>query len=131
MYQFANLLRLNKPIGIFLLFWPCAWSLAMTQWYVVNSYLFIKYLILFFVGSVIMRSAGCVYNDIVDKKIDIKVQRTKKRLIASGKITTKAAWLIILLLLIPALIILFQFNNFSKILGLSSCLLYTSDAADE
>jgi 4-hydroxybenzoate polyprenyltransferase len=123
MYQFASLLRLNKPIGIFLLFWPCAWSLAMTQWYVVNNYLFIKYLILFFVGSIIMRSAGCVYNDIVDKKIDIKVKRTKKRLIASGKITTKTAWVVILLLLIPALIILFQFNNFSKILGLSSGLL--------
>ena len=123
MYQFANLLRLNKPTGIFLLFWPCAWSLAMTQWFVVNNYLFIKYLILFFIGSVIMRSAGCVYNDIVDKKIDIKVQRTKNRLIASGKITIKTAWLVILLLLIPAFIILFQFNNFSKILGLSSGLL--------
>jgi len=123
MYQFANLLRLNKPIGIFLLFWPCAWSLAMTQWFVQNNYLFIKYLIIFFIGSIIMRSAGCVYNDIIDKKIDIKVQRTKKRLIASGKITIKAAWLVILLLLIPAFIILFQFNNFSKILGLSSGLL--------
>jgi 4-hydroxybenzoate polyprenyltransferase len=123
MYQFANLLRLNKPIGIFLLFWPCAWSLAMTQWFVLNNYLFIKYLILFFIGSIIMRSTGCVYNDIIDKKIDIKVQRTKNRLIASGKITIKTAWLVILLLLIPAFIILFQFNNFSKILGLSSGLL--------
>ena len=123
MYQFANLLRLNKPIGIFLLFWPCAWSLAMTQWFIINNYLFIKYLILFFIGSIIMRSAGCVYNDIVDKNVDIKVQRTKKRLIASGKITIKTAWLVILLLLIPAFIILFQFNNFSKILGLSSGLL--------
>ena len=123
MYQFANLLRLNKPIGIFLLFWPCAWSLAMTQWFVQNNYLFIKYLIIFFIGSIIMRSAGCVYNDIIDKKIDIKVQRTKNRLIASGKITIKTAWLVILLLLIPAFIILFQFNNFSKILGLSSGLL--------
>ena len=123
MRQFANLLRLNKPIGIFLLFWPCAWSLAMTQWFIINNYLFIKYLILFFIGSIIMRSAGCVYNDIVDKNVDIKVQRTKKRLIASGKITIKTAWLIILLLLIPAFIILFQFNNFSKILGLSSGLL--------
>ena len=123
MRQFANLLRLNKPIGIFLLFWPCAWSLAMTQWFIINNYLFIKYLILFFIGSIVMRSAGCVYNDIVDKNVDIKVQRTKKRLIASGKITIKTAWLIILLLLIPALIILFQFNNFSKILGLSSGLL--------
>ena len=123
MRQFANLLRLNKPIGIFLLFWPCAWSLAMSQWFVLNNYLFIKYLILFFIGSIVMRSAGCVYNDIVDKNVDIKVQRTKKRLIASGKITIKTAWLVILLLLIPAFIILFQFNNFSKILGLSSGLL--------
>lgn len=123
MYQFISLLRLNKPIGIFLLFWPCAWSLTMTQWFVVNNYLFIKYLILFFIGSIIMRSAGCVYNDIVDKKIDFRVQRTKKRLIASGKISVTTAWLSILFLIIPALIILFQFNNFSKILGLSSGLL--------
>ena len=123
MYQFVSLLRLNKPIGIFLLFWPCAWSLTMTQWFVVNYYLFIKYLILFFIGSIIMRSAGCVYNDIVDKKIDFRVQRTKKRLIASGKISVTTAWLSISFLIIPALIILFQFNNFSKILGLSSGLL--------
>ncbi len=123
MYQFVSLLRLNKPIGIFLLFWPCAWSLTMTQWFVVNNYLFIKYLILFFIGSIIMRSTGCVYNDIVDKKIDFRVQRTKKRLIASEKISIQTAWLSILLLIIPALIILFQFNNFSKILGLSSGLL--------
>ena len=123
MYQFVSLLRLNKPIGIFLLFWPCAWSLTMTQWFVVNNYLFIKYLILFFIGSIIMRSAGCVYNDIVDKKIDYRVQRTKKRLIASGKISVTTAWISISFLIIPALIILFQFNNFSKILGLSSGLL--------
>ncbi len=123
MYQFVSLFRLNKPIGIFLLFWPCAWSLTMTQWFSVNNYLFIKYLILFFIGSIIMRSAGCVYNDIVDKKIDLKVQRTKKRLIASEKISIQTAWLSILFLIIPALIILFQFNNFSKILGLSSGLL--------
>ena len=123
MYQFVSLLRLNKPIGIFLLFWPCAWSLTMTQWFVVNNYLFIKYLIFFFIGSIIMRSAGCVYNDIVDKKIDFRVQRTKKRLIASGKISVTTAWLSISFLIIPALIILFQFNYFSKILGLSSGLL--------
>jgi 4-hydroxybenzoate polyprenyltransferase len=123
MYQFAELLRLNKPTGIFLLFWPCAWSLTMAQWFVVSDNLFIKYLILFFIGSIIMRSAGCVYNDIIDKNIDSKVQRTKKRLIASKKISVKAAWIIILLLLIPAILILLQFNNFSKILGLSSGLL--------
>ena len=70
-----------------------------------------------------MISAGCVYNDLVDKKIDFRVQRTKKRLIASGKISVTTAWLSISFLIIPALIILFQFNNFSKILGLSSGLL--------
>jgi 4-hydroxybenzoate polyprenyltransferase len=70
-----------------------------------------------------MRSAGCVYNDIVDKNIDSKVQRTKKRLIASKKVSVKTAWIIILILLIPAILILLQFNNFSKILGLSSGLL--------
>jgi 4-hydroxybenzoate polyprenyltransferase len=123
MYLFAELLRLNKPIGIFLLFWPCAWSLAMTQWFVVNDNLFIKYLILFFIGSIIMRSAGCIYNDIVDRNIDRKIQRTKKRLITSKKISIKTAWIIILLLLIPGIAILFQFNNFSRILGLSSGLL--------
>jgi len=123
MYQFAELLRLNKPTGIFLLFWPCAWSLTMAQWFVVSDNLFIKYLILFFIGSIIMRSAGCVYNDIIDKNIDSKVQRTKKRLIASKKISVKVAWIIILILLIPAILILLQFNNFSKILGLSSGLL--------
>ena len=123
MYQFVELLRLNKPIGIFLLFWPCAWSLTMTQWFIVNNNQFIKYLVLFFIGSIIMRSAGCVYNDIVDRNIDSKVQRTKKRLMASKKISVKTGWVIILLLLIPAVLILFQFNNFSKILGLSSGLL--------
>ena len=123
MYQFVELLRLNKPIGIFLLFWPCAWSLTMTQWFIVNNNQFIKYLVLFFIGSIIMRSAGCVYNDIVDRNIDSKIQRTKKRLMASKKISVKTGWVIILLLLIPAVLILFQFNNFSKILGLSSGLL--------
>ena len=95
----------------------------MTQWYSINFKLFTKYLILFFIGSVIMRSAGCVYNDIVDRKIDIKVQRTKERLIASKKISVQTAWLIILFLLVPALLILFQFNTFSILLGLSSGLL--------
>ena len=92
----------------------------MTQWFIVNNNQFIKYLVLFFIGSIIMRSAGCVYNDIVDRNIDSKVQRTKKRLMASKKISVKTGWVIILLLLIPAVLILFQFNNFSKILKIGS-----------
>ena len=90
MRQFANLLRLNKPIGIFLLFWPCAWSLTMTQWFVVNNYQFIKYLILFFIGSIIMRSAGCVYNDIVDKNVDRKSTRLNSSHVRTSRMPSSA-----------------------------------------
>ena len=75
---FIDLTRLNKPIGFMLLFWPCSWGLAYA--YQVNNdyYLFIFYLLLFFLGSVLMRSAGCIVNDIVDKNYDKKVQEQKK-----------------------------------------------------
>ena len=75
---FINLTRLNKPVGIMLLFWPCAWGLAYAQSVEQNLDRFLYYLFLFFLGSVLMRSAGCIVNDIVDKDIDKKVQRTKK-----------------------------------------------------
>ena len=74
---FIELTRLNKPTGFMLLFWPCSWGLAYA--YTVNQdlNLFIYYLILFFFGSVLMRSAGCIFNDIVDKDFDKKVTRTR------------------------------------------------------
>ena len=80
-----------------LLFWPCSWGLAYA--YQVNNdyYLFIFYLLLFFLGSVLMRSAGCIYNDIVDKEIDKKVERTKNIPLASGKINLRNAWILILI----------------------------------
>ena len=84
---FVELTRLNKPIGFMLLFWPCSWGLALAYNESQNLNLFLYYLILFFLGSVLMRSAGCIFNDIVDKDFDKKVQRTKSRPIASGKIT--------------------------------------------
>ena len=74
---FVNLTRLNKPIGFMLLFWPCSWGLVYAFNQDQNLIVFIKYLVLFFLGSVLMRSAGCIFNDIVDKDIDKKVQRTK------------------------------------------------------
>ena len=82
-----DLTRLNKPIGIMLLFWPCAWGLTYTNINNSDKDLYIYYLILFFLGSVLMRSAGCIFNDIIDRNIDKKVSRTKKRPIPSGKIT--------------------------------------------
>ena len=77
---FIQLTRLNKPIGFLLLFWPCAWGLTLAYYFILfnNTNLYFKYLILFFLGSVLMRSAGCIVNDIVDKDFDKKVKRTKK-----------------------------------------------------
>ena len=86
---FIELTRLNKPIGFMLLFWPCSWGLVYAYSYNQNTSLFVYYLILFFLGSVLMRSAGCIFNDIVDKDFDKKVERTKERPIASGKISIK------------------------------------------
>ena len=84
---FIELTRLNKPIGFMLLFWPCSWGLSYAYLINQNYNLFIYYLFLFFFGSVLMRSAGCIINDIVDKDFDKKVKRTKTRPIAAGKIT--------------------------------------------
>jgi 4-hydroxybenzoate polyprenyltransferase len=123
MKKYIRLMRLDKPIGIFLLFWPCAWGLALANVDQINNLLFVKYLILFFIGSILMRSAGCVYNDIIDRKIDIKIARTQNRPIATGLISLSSAWILILILVSFSLIILFQFNLKSIIFGLSSAFL--------
>ena len=75
-----------------LLFWPCSWGLAFAYSANQNLDLFMKYLILFFFGSVLMRSAGCIFNDIVDKDFDKKVKRTKTRPIAAGKISIERSF---------------------------------------
>ena len=120
---FVELTRLNKPIGYMLLFWPCSWGLAYAYSINQNLNLFLYYLILFFFGSVLMRSAGCIFNDIVDKDFDKKIKRTKNRPIAAGKITLKNSFLYVLILCLLALFILLQFNMLTIILGLSSMLL--------
>ena len=107
---FIELTRLNKPIGFMLLFWPCSWGLAYAYSINQDINLFFYYLILFFFGSVLMRSAGCIVNDIVDKDFDKKVKRTKKRPIASGKISVKQSLFYVLILCIFAFLILIQFN---------------------
>ena len=120
---FVNLTRLNKPIGFMLLFWPCSWGLVYAFNQDQNIEVFLHYLLLFFLGSVLMRSAGCIFNDIVDKDIDKKVQRTKNRPIASRKISVNVSLLYVLLLCILSFIILIQFNLKTIILGLGSMLL--------
>ena len=120
---FIDLTRLNKPIGFMLLFWPCSWGLAYANSFSQNINLFIYYLTLFFLGAVLMRSAGCIFNDIVDKDFDKKVQRTKKRPIASGKISVIRGLTYVLILCSFALVILLQFNFLTIGLGLGSMLL--------
>ena len=120
---FIELTRLNKPIGFMLLFWPCAWGLAYAYSINKNSELLIYYLFLFFLGSILMRSAGCIFNDIIDKDFDKKVERTKKRPLPSGKISVNKSFLYVVVLCGLALIILLQFNLLTILLGLSSMLL--------
>jgi|TARA_B110000967_G_scaffold205262_1_gene249437 4-hydroxybenzoate polyprenyltransferase len=117
---FINLTRLNKPIGIMLLFWPCAWGLAYAHSLEQNLNQFLYYLFLFFLGSVLMRSAGCIVNDIIDKDIDKKVQRTKNRPIACDLISIKLALAYVVILCAIAFLILIQFNLLTIGLGMIS-----------
>ncbi len=117
---FIQLTRLKKPIGFMLLFWPCAWGLTLAYDFsnILNNYFF--YLTLFFLGSVLMRSAGCIVNDIADKEFDKKVLRTKERPIASDKISIQLGLLYAASLCILALLVLINFNNLTIIIALSS-----------
>jgi len=120
---FIDLTRLNKPIGFMLLFWPCSWGLAFAYNIDQNLDTFFYYFLLFFLGSVLMRSAGCIVNDIVDKDLDKKVLRTKLRPITAGKISVKKSLLYTISLCALAFLILIQFNLFTIILGLGSMIL--------
>ena len=117
---FIELTRLKRPIGYMLLFWPCAWGLTLAYDFSndLNNYFF--YLSLFFLGSVLMRSAGCIVNDISDKEFDKKVERTKNRPIASNKVSIQLAIFYTTILCALAFLILINFNNLTIILALCS-----------
>ncbi len=117
---FIELTRLKKPIGFMLLFWPCAWGLTLAYDFSENLNKYLFYLILFFLGAVFMRSAGCIVNDILDKEFDARVFRTKDRPIASGRITVTLAFFYALVLCLFALLVLINFNNLTIILALAS-----------
>ena len=117
---FIELTRLKKPIGFMLLFWPCAWGLTLAYDFLGNLNNYFFYLTLFFLGSVLMRSAGCIVNDVFDKDFDKKVSRTKDRPIAAGKISVKLGLFYSVLLCLLALTVLLNFNSFTVILALGS-----------
>ena len=120
---FIDLTRLNKPIGFMLLFWPCSWGLAYAYSFNQNMNTFLYYLLLFFLGSILMRSAGCIVNDVVDKDLDREVKRTRGRPIAAGKISIKKSFSYVASLCALAFLILIQFNLLTIILGLGSMIL--------
>ena len=117
---FIELTRLEKPIGYMLLFWPCTWGLTLAYDFTENLNNYFFYLMLFFLGAVLMRSAGCIVNDILDKEFDKKVFRTKNRPIASGKVAIKIAFIYATVLCLLALVVLLNFNKFTIILALGS-----------
>ena len=117
---FAELTRIKKPIGYMLLFWPCSWGLTLAYDFSSDLNIYFFYLLLFFLGSVLMRSAGCIVNDILDRNFDKKVFRTKDRPIASGKISVKLALLYSVILCLIAFLVLINFNFFTIIIALAS-----------
>ena len=117
---FIELTRLNKPIGFMLLFWPCIWGLTLAYDFALSLEIFIFYGALFFSGSVLMRSAGCIVNDISDKNFDKLVERTKDRPIASGKISIRLAAIYASILCAVAFLVLINFNKFTILMALIS-----------
>ena len=117
---FIELTRLKKPIGYMLLFWPCAWGLTLAYDFTNNLNKYFLYLALFFLGAVLMRSAGCIVNDISDKDFDKKVKRTKNRPIAFGDVSIKLGAVYTIILCSLAFLVLINFNTLTIILAICS-----------
>jgi len=112
---YASLMRLDRPIGSWLLYWPCAWSVALAG--VDGQWLLFLWLGL---GAFAMRSAGCVYNDIVDRQLDKSVERTRLRPLASGRVSLTSAWFLIGLLCLIGLVVLLQLKWVAAVVALVS-----------
>jgi 4-hydroxybenzoate polyprenyltransferase len=112
---FASLMRLDRPIGTWLLYWPCAWSVALAgvdgRW---DLFLWLA------LGAFAMRSAGCVYNDIVDRDLDVRIERTRLRPLASRRVSLSSAWLLIASLCQLGLIVLLQLKWLAALIALTS-----------
>ena len=112
---FASLMRVDRPIGTWLLYWPCAWSVALAgvgdRW---------DLLLWFALGAFAMRSAGCVYNDIVDRNLDRRIERTRLRPLASNRVSLRSAWILIALLCLVGVVVILQLNRLAAFVALAS-----------
>ena len=112
---YASLMRLDRPIGTWLLYWPCAWSVALAG--VDGRWALFAW---FALGAFAMRSAGCVYNDIVDRDLDKRVERTRLRPLASGRVSTRAAWALTVALSLVGLVVLLRLPLAAQLVALGS-----------
>ncbi len=118
---YITLLRLDRPIGIWLLLLPCFFSMMLAlQYEKTTAFTFFFYGLMFTLGAILMRGAGCIINDLWDRELDKKVERTAGRPIASGAITPKHAIAFLIVMLLGGLMVLLQFNLFTIILGVVS-----------
>jgi 4-hydroxybenzoate polyprenyltransferase len=113
---YASLMRLDRPIGVWLLFWPGAWAIALAG----LGQDGLKLILLFALGAFAMRSAGCVYNDIVDRDLDARVDRTRLRPLARGRVSLAAAWSLLVGLSLIGLAVLLQLRPVAQIVALAS-----------
>lgn len=125
LWPYAQLARWDRPIGWQLLLWPCMWSATLAAGAAERAGMFVTgqliwHLVLYFIGAVAMRGAGCTYNDLVDHKIDYEVARTRSRPLPSGRVSRSQAKIFIVIQALVGLIVLLQFNWFSVVLGVLS-----------
>ena len=113
---FASLMRLDRPIGAWLLFWPCAWSVALAG----LGERGLALILWLGLGAFAMRSAGCVYNDIIDRDLDSRVERTRLRPLASKRVSLKAAWALLVALSLVGLLVLLQLQPTAQVIALAS-----------
>jgi 4-hydroxybenzoate polyprenyltransferase len=116
---YASLMRLDRPIGVWLLFWPCAWSVALAGMGPDGAAL----IAWFALGAWAMRSAGCVYNDIIDRNLDAAVERTRSRPLASKRVSLRSAWALLVVLSLIGLLVLLQLDRPAQLVALGSLLL--------
>ncbi|MCG7756959.1 MAG: UbiA family prenyltransferase, partial [Nitrosomonas sp.] len=119
---YAQLMRLDKPIGILLLLWPMLWGL----WFAAQGFPDGFILVIFVLGTVLMRSAGCVINDFADRKIDPHVERTKNRPMAAGRVSSKEALLLAAGLSICAFLLILPLNQLTILLSVPALFLAAS-----
>lgn len=115
---YLKLARFDRPIGIFLLAFPCFWSVSLAARSIGDAFPDPLLLLLFLTGAIVMRGAGCTYNDLVDRDIDAQVARTRTRPLPSGQVTLKAAFVFMVALCLVGLAVLLSFNRFTILLGL-------------